>query len=58
MRKRIKVKVKVWELSDSTRVEGLHKPCRILTREPIKPMNKKVLKKLESKKQLENLFNN
>ena len=58
MRKRIKVKVKVWELNDSTRVDGIHKPCRILTREPIQPMNKKVLKKLESKKQLENLFNN
>ena len=57
MRKRIKVKVKVWELTDSTRVDN-HKPCKILTREPIQPMNKKVLKKLESKKQLENLFNN
>lgn len=58
MRKRIKIKVKVWELRDSTRVDGIHKPCKILTREPIQPMNKKVLKKLESKKQLENLFNN
>lgn len=58
MRKRIKVKVKVWELSDSTRVDGIHKPYKILTRVPIQPMNKKVLKKLESKKQLENLFNN
>ena len=57
MRKRIKVKVKVWELTDSTRVDN-HKPCKILTSEPIQPMNKKVLKKLESKKQLENLFNN
>lgn len=57
MRKRIKVKVKVWELTDSTRVDN-HKPCKILTREPMPPRNKMVLKKLESKKQLENLFNN
>ncbi len=58
MRKRIKIRIKFCELVDSTRLEGVHKPCRILTREPIQPMNKKVLKKLESKKQLENLFNN
>ena len=57
MRKRIKVKVKVWELTDSTRVDN-HKPCKILTRESMPPRNKMVLKKLESKKQLENLFNN
>lgn len=58
MRERIKIKVKFCELVDSTRLEGIHKPCKILTREPMPPRNKMVLKKLESKKQLENLFNN
>ena len=49
MRKRIKVKVKVWELRDSTRVDGIHKPCKILTREPIQPMNKKSIEKVRIK---------